>query len=50
MRSGSPGENDGLMMAARKGKGMSPGDEEGALDDLAQLEALESKDPEASKE
>ena len=50
MRSGRPGENDGLMMAARKGKEMSPSDEEGALDDLAQLEALESKDPEASKE
>jgi hypothetical protein len=50
MRSGRPGENDGLMMAARKGKDMSPSDEEGALDDLAQLEALESEDPEASKE
>jgi hypothetical protein len=50
MRSGRPGENDGLMMAARKGKEMSPSDEEGALDDLAQLEALESEDPEASKE
>jgi len=50
MRSGRPGENDDLMMAARKGKEMSPSDEEGALDDLAQLEALESEDPEASKE
>jgi len=50
MRSGRPGENDGLMMAARKGKEMPPSDEEGALDDLAQLEALESEDPEASKE
>jgi hypothetical protein len=50
MRSGRPGENDGLMIAARKGKEMSQSDEEGALDDLAQLEALESEDPEASKE
>jgi hypothetical protein len=50
MRSGRPGENDDLMMAGRKGKEMSPSDEEGALDDLAQLEALESEDPEASKE
>ena len=50
MRSGRPGENDDLMMAARKGKEMSPSDEEGALDDLAQLEALKSEDPEASKE
>ncbi len=50
MRSGGPGENDGLMMAARKGKDMSASDEEGALDDLAQLEALDSEDPEASKE
>ncbi len=50
MRSGRPGENDDLMMAARKGKEMSPSDEEGAHDDLAQLEALESEDPEASKE
>jgi hypothetical protein len=41
--------NDGLMMAARKGKNVSASDEEGALDDLAQLEALESEDPEASK-
>lgn len=38
------------MMAARKGKEVSADDEEGALDDLAQLNALESKDPEASKE
>jgi hypothetical protein len=48
MRSAKPGENDGLMMAARKGNKMSPSDEEGVLDDLAQLEALE--DPEASSE
>jgi hypothetical protein len=50
MRSGRSGENDGLMMAARKGKQLSVSDEEGVLDDLAQLEALESEDPEASKE
>jgi hypothetical protein len=46
MRSGRPGGNDGLMMAARKGKDMSASDEDGALDDLAQLKALESEDPE----
>lgn len=34
------------MMAARKGKGLSDGDEQGMLDDLAQLAALESEDPE----
>jgi len=50
MRSGGPGGNDSLMMAARKGKQLSSNDEEGALDDLAQLEALESEDREASKE
>jgi hypothetical protein len=50
MRSERSGGNDGLMMAARKGEDMSASDEEGALDDLAQLEALESEDPEASKE
>jgi hypothetical protein len=49
MRSGRSGGNDGLAMAARKGKDISASDEEGALDDLAQLEALESEDPEASK-
>jgi uncharacterized protein YgfB (UPF0149 family) len=41
MRSGA-GENvGGMMMAARKGKKLSDNDEEGAVDDLAQLEALE---------
>lgn len=33
------------MMAARKGKGLSDGDEQGMLDDLAQLAALEAEDP-----
>jgi hypothetical protein len=43
MRSGA-GENvAGMMMAARKGKELSEQDEEGTLDDLAQLEALESE-------
>ncbi|MET4363494.1 hypothetical protein ABIB06_004088 [Bradyrhizobium sp. LB8.2] len=32
------------MMAARKGKGLSDGDEQGMLDDLAQLAALEAED------
>jgi hypothetical protein len=47
MRSGA-GENvEGMMLAARKGKKLSERDEEGALDDLAQLEALEKGgDPE----
>jgi hypothetical protein len=43
MRSGA-GENvAGMMMAARKGKKLSDKDEEGTLDDLAQLEALENE-------
>jgi hypothetical protein len=46
MRSGA----DSVMMAARKGKQLSADDEDGALEDLAQLEALEAEDPEASKE
>jgi hypothetical protein len=42
MRSGA-GENiAGMMMAARNGKKLSDRDEEGVLDDLAQLEALEN--------
>jgi hypothetical protein len=50
LQSRRPSEDDGLMMAARKGKQLSADDEEGALDDLAHLEQLESEDPEASKE
>lgn len=50
MRSGRSTANDDLMMAARKGNDVSVNDEEGALDDLAQLEALESEVPEESKE
>lgn len=43
MRSGA-GENvAGTMMAARKGKKLSERDEEGTLDDIAQLEALENE-------
>jgi hypothetical protein len=47
MRSGA-GENvEGMMLAARKGKKLSERDEEGALDDLTQLEALDKEgDPE----
>ncbi|QOZ66381.1 MULTISPECIES: hypothetical protein [Bradyrhizobium] len=33
------------MMAARKAKGLSDSDEQGMLDDLAQLAALEAEDP-----
>jgi hypothetical protein len=48
IRSGA-GENvRGMMMAARKGKKLSDNDEEGAVDDLAQLEALE-KDAEGDE-
>jgi hypothetical protein len=50
MRSGGRSADDGLMMAARKGKQLSQNDEESALDDLAQLEALEAQDDKASKE
>jgi hypothetical protein len=42
MRSGA-GENvGGMMMAARKGRKLSDSDEEGAVNDVAQLEALEN--------
>ncbi|MHC2276467.1 hypothetical protein ACVME8_003078 [Bradyrhizobium diazoefficiens] len=33
------------MLAARKGKGLSDSDEQGMLDDLAQLAAFEAEDP-----
>jgi hypothetical protein len=41
------GEGTGAFdtMAARKGKGLSDSDEEGMLNDLAQLAALEAEDP-----
>jgi hypothetical protein len=50
MRSGGKSGGEGLMMAARKGKQLSPSDEEGALDDLAELESLETLDDGASEE
>jgi hypothetical protein len=50
MRSGSKSADDGLMMAARKGKQLLQNDEESAMDDLAQLEALEAQDDKASEE
>lgn len=50
MRSGTKGDGEGLMMAARKGRNVSQSDEDGLLDDLAQLEALEAQDDEASDE
>ena len=46
MRAGKGGNASGLMMAARKGGGLSESDEEGAVDDMAELEALEAQDPE----
>lgn len=50
MRAGKGGHTAGLMMAARKGDGLSESDEEGAVDDMAQLEALEALDPETDGE
>lgn len=50
MRAGKGGNASGLMMAARKGDGLSESDEEGAVDDMAQLEALEAQDPETDAE
>jgi hypothetical protein len=50
MRAGKGGNASGLMMAARKGDGLSESDEEGAVDDMAQLEALEARDPETDGE
>jgi hypothetical protein len=41
MLSGADENVGGMMMAARKGRKLSDSDEEGAVDDLAQLEALE---------
>ena len=44
MRSADGTSAAGLMMAARKGKSVSESDEQGEVDDLAQLEALESEE------
>lgn len=46
MRAGDGAKASDMMMAARKGKGLSDSDEEGILDDLARLARLESEDPE----
>ena len=43
MKSGGS-ESSPVMMAARKGKGLSQSDEEGVLDDLAQLQALDDEE------
>jgi hypothetical protein len=50
MRSSNSGNASDMMMAARKGKGPPESDEDGLLDDLAQLQALEADDPEAGQE
>jgi hypothetical protein len=50
MKSAGPGNAPEMMMAARKGKGLSKSDEDGLLDDLAQLQALEAKESEAGEE
>jgi hypothetical protein len=44
MRSGDGTSTAGKLMAARKGKSVSKSDEEGEVDDLAQIEALESEE------
>ncbi|WP_319797381.1 hypothetical protein [Nitrobacter sp.] len=46
MRAGDGAKTSDMMMAARKGKGLSDSDEEGVLDDLARLRRLEAQDPE----
>lgn len=45
MRTGVGANASDMMMAARKGNGLSESDEQGMLDDLAQLAALEAEDP-----
>jgi hypothetical protein len=50
MKSAGPGNAPEMMMAARKGTGLSKSDEDGVLDDLAQLQALEAEEPEAGEE
>jgi hypothetical protein len=46
MRAGDGAKASDMMMAARKGKGLSDRDEQGILDDLARLARLEAEDPE----
>lgn len=50
MRSNNSNNASGMMLAARKGKGQSESDEEGIIDDLAQLAALEADDADLDKE
>lgn len=45
MRAGDRANASDMMMAARKAKGLSESDEQGILDDLAQLAALDVEDP-----
>jgi hypothetical protein len=46
MRAGDGAKASDMMMAARKGEGLSDSDEQGILDDLARLARLEAEDPE----
>ncbi len=46
IRAGDGSKAFDMMMAARKGKGLSNSDEQGILDDLARLARLEAEDPE----
>lgn len=48
MKRSAPGAS-GMMMAARKSEGLSQRDEEGLLDDLADLERLEREDDEGAQ-
>ncbi len=45
MRAGDGAKASDMMMAARKGKGLSDSDKQGILDDLARLARLEAEDP-----
>ena len=47
MRAGDGAKASDMMMAARKGKGLSDSDEQGILDDLARLARLEAEDPDS---
>jgi hypothetical protein len=46
IRTGDGAKVSEMMMAARKGRGLSDSDERGILDDLARLAELEAEDPE----
>lgn len=49
LRAGAPSAS-GMMLAARKGEGLSDRDEEGLLEDLADLERLEAEEDRDGRE